>query len=79
MILDLTKTEELCKKLREVTGKAVSVDYEFFLHKSGNESTSYRIYIEDDEHLRMSTMGKLNSWLEYTIEYQQKIKELTHD
>lgn len=79
MIVDFTKTEELCRKLREVTGKAVSIDYELFLHKSGNEKREFKVWIDDGESLNLQTIDKLNTWLESTIEYQQKTKELTND
>lgn len=79
MIIDFTKTEELCQKIREITGKAVSIDYEIFLHKSGNEKRELRLWIEDAESIKMDSTEKLNTWLEYTIEYQQKMKGLTND
>ena len=79
MIIDFTKTEELCQKIREITGKAVSVDYEIFLHKSGNEKREFKVWIDYGESLNMPTIDKLNTWLEYTIEYQQKMEGLKND
>ena len=79
MILDLTKTEELCKKLREVTGKSISISYELFFYDTGKEKNEANLWIEDSGVKRIASIEKLNAWLEYTIEYQQKTKELTND
>lgn len=79
MIVDFTKTELLCKKFKEITGKAVSIDYEIFLHKTGKEERKFRFWMEDAQVIKMDSIDKLNTWLEYTIEYHQKMKGLAND